>query len=256
MRRRPGSCGRRAGGASSALSRVLAATAVLVMSAAPRAAVSRTVTFRTDDGVNIAATLYEAPGRPAPAVILLHMLTRSRDDWQGVANRLADSGIHALAIDFRGHGGSSAAPPAPDGEPDWSRMALDVKAASAFLTARPDLVRGASLGIAGASLGANVAVIAASSDLAIKSLALLSPGIEYRSLRADVPMRKYGMRPALLVAGTNDSYAMRSVKELAKLGAGTREIRALDSAGHGSTMLTRDPDLALALVDWFRRTLL
>ena len=62
--------------------------------------------------------------------------------------------------------------------------------------------------------------------------------------------------PDWLVAGTNDSYAMRSVRELAKLGAGKREIRALDAAGHGTTMLARDPDLAVALVDWFLRTLL
>jgi pimeloyl-ACP methyl ester carboxylesterase len=235
--------------------RALALFAVVMLSAAGAdAATSRTVTFRTDDGVTIAATLYEGARHPAPAVILLHMLTRSRDDWQTVATRLADAGIQALAIDFRGHGGSS--PPPTGGEADWSRLALDVKASRAFLASRPDLVQTAQIGIAGASIGANVAIIAAAADPSIRSLALLSASLDYRSLHAEAPMRKYGARPALLVAGTNDAYAMRSAKALAALGGGTREIKALDDAGHGTNMLNHDPDLARALVDWFLRTLL
>jgi pimeloyl-ACP methyl ester carboxylesterase len=240
-----------------ALRRVFALiVVVMILPGAAAAAVSRSVTFRTDDGVTIAATFYEAARHPAPAVILLHMLTRSRDDWQIFAIRLADAGIHALAIDFRGHGGSSPAAAGADGGRDWAAFALDVKAARAFLASRPDLVRPAAIGIAGASLGANVAVIAASLDPSIRSLVLLSPSVAYRSLRADAPMRKYGDRPALLAAGTNDPYAMRSVRALAALGGGVREVKTLEDAGHGTMMLARDPDLGRALVDWFRRTLL
>lgn len=232
------------------------AAAIVVIPAAATAASSRVVTFHTDDGVSIGATLHEAVRRPAPAVILLHMLGRSREDWHAVADRLAEAGIHALAIDFRGHGVSSAGPTGPDGAPDWSRMTLDVKAARAFLGARPDLVQDSAIGIAGASIGANVAVIVGAEDPSIRSLALLSPSIVYRSLRADAPLRKYGPRPALFVAGTNDPYAMRSVKDLAGLGGGLREIKTLDAAGHGTIMLDRDPNLGQALVDWFQRTLL
>jgi pimeloyl-ACP methyl ester carboxylesterase len=235
---------------------VLAITTVLCCAAPALAATSRSVTFRTDDGVAIAATYYESARRPARAVILLHMLTRSRDDWQTVATRLADAGINALAIDFRGHGGSSPAPTGVGAETDWARMALDVKAARAFLASRPDLVQPALIGIAGASIGANIAIVAAAADPSIKSLALLSPSVQYRSLRAEGPMRRYGARPALLVAATNDPYAMRSVKALAALGSGTREIRTLDDAGHGTLMFNHDPDLVRLLVDWFLRTLL
>jgi len=231
------------------------AVALLLLSATARAATSHTVTFRTDDGATIAGTLYEGARHPAPAVILLHMLARSRDDWQTVATRLADAGIQALAIDFRGHGASSPAPPMA-AEGDWSRLTLDVKASRVFLASRPDLVQASSIGIAGASLGANIAIAAAAADPSIRSLALLSPSLEYRELRAEAPMRKYGARPALLVAGTNDAYAMRSVKALAALGGGTREVKTLDDAGHGTNMLNRDPDLTRALVDWFLRTLL
>ena len=233
------------------------AAAVMILPALSVAAASAQVTFRTDDGVTIAATFYEASRRPAPAVILLHMLTRSRDDWRSFADRLSDAGIHALAIDFRGHGASSGSFIGADGEPDLSRLVLDVRAARGYLTARPDVVRSSAIGVAGASVGATIALLEAAADPTIKSVALLSPGLEYRSLRSDAPMRKYGRRPALLVAGSNDSYALRSIRQLVAIGGGgIRETKTLDNGGHGTTMLARDPELTPALVDWFERTLL
>jgi pimeloyl-ACP methyl ester carboxylesterase len=234
----------------------LATAAMFVLSSVPLSGASRTVSLRTDDGVALAATFYEAARSPAPAVILLHMLTRSREDWQTAANRFADAGIHALAIDFRGHGGSAIGPAAAGGAPDLPRFVLDVRAARAFLAARPDEVRVAAIGVAGASVGANVAILAAAADTMVKSLALLSVGMEYRSLRIGAAMQKYGARPALLIAGSNDPYALRSMRELAGLGGGLRETRTVNNAGHGTTMLSRDPDLGRSLVDWFQRTLL
>jgi len=219
-------------------------------------AASHTLSFRTEDGVTIVATLYEAPRRPAPAVILLHMLTRSREDWQPLADRLAEAGIHALAVDFRGHGGSGSGPAAADSEPDLSRLVLDAKAARTYLASHPELVRASAIGIAGASLGASIAMLEAAADPSIRSLALLSPAMDYRSLRAEPAMRKYGPRPALLIAASNDPYALRSVKQIVALGGGVRDARTLDSAGHGTAMFARDPELARILVDWFERTLL
>lgn len=234
----------------------VATVAILLLETAPLLAAPRTVTVRTEDGVTLAATFYEAPRYPAPAVILLHMLTRAREDWHAVATRLNEAGIHALAIDFRSHGSSAAGPASADGGQDWARLVLDVQAARAFLSARPDQVRTSAIGIAGASLGANAAILEAAGDPVIRSLALLSAGLDYRSLRTSAAMQKYGTRPALLVAASNDPYALRSMRELASLGGGLRETRTLDNAGHGTTMLSRDPDLGRSLVDWFQRTLL
>ena len=243
-------------GASTLRSAVALAIIIILAPAVPQTANSRTVSMRTDDGVTVAGTFYEASRRPAPAVILLHMLTRSREDWDAVASRLADAGFHALAIDFRGHGGSSAGPAAAGGGPDLTRLVLDVQAARAFLVARADLVIPSAIGIAGASVGANVAILEGAGDPAVRSLALLSPGLDYRSLRTDAALRKYGGRPALLVAGSNDPYALRSAKGLAAGAGGVREMRILENAGHGTTMLKGDHDLGRLLVDWFQRTLL
>jgi|KBSSwiStaDraftv2_1062776.scaffolds.fasta_scaffold691262_1 dienelactone hydrolase len=211
------------------------------------------VTIRTDDGVSLAATWYE-PQTRSPAVILVHMLHKNRRDWDAMASRLASEGIGALALDLRGHGESSGV--LPEGEAaDYSVLIRDVIAARRYVASRSD-VQPSHVGIAGASIGANLAVLEASADTAVASLALLSPTTDYRGLRIDAAMKKYGGRPAIMIASDDDAYAMRSVKELQKAGGGTREALIVNHAGHGTVMLGRDPDLARTLVDWFRRTLL
>jgi uncharacterized protein len=212
---------------------------------APR---TQRLTIRTDDGVSLAATWYEPSRRPAPAVILVHMFHRTRRDWDAQASRLSSEGIGVLAIDLRGHGESTGDPS------DLPGMVQDVKAARRHLAARPDVLH-TRVGIAGVSLGANLAVMAAADDPSVASLALLSPSLDYRGIRIEAALKKYGGRPALLVAGDDDPYAMRTVKELHKAGGGIRELLTLPQAGHGMQMLARAPDLARHLGDWFRRTI-
>jgi alpha-beta hydrolase superfamily lysophospholipase len=215
-----------------------------------RAATQR-VTIRTEDGIALSATWFEPSARPAPAVILVHMLHRSRRDFEPLAQRLASDGIGALAIDLRGHGDSTGGvPPADDG---YASMVIDVRAARRYLSSRTD-VQQTRVGMAGASLGASLAVLAAAGDATVSSLALLSPSLDYRGLRIEAPLRKIG-RPVLLVASDDDPYAMRSARDLQKAAGGPRELLRLAQAGHGTTMLSRDPGLVRVLVDWFRRTL-
>jgi alpha-beta hydrolase superfamily lysophospholipase len=207
------------------------------------------VNLRSDDGVALVATWYEPSARPAPAVILVHMLQKSRRDWDQVATRMSGEGIGVLAIDLRGHGESQGA------AQDYAAMAQDVRAARKFLATRGD-VTSSKIGLAGASIGATLVALAAADDPAVVSLALLSPTAEYRGLRIEPALRKYGARPLLMVASDDDGYAARTVKELQKSSGGVREMILLSHAGHGTAMLTGDPDLGRRLVDWFRRTLL
>jgi len=227
--------------------------ALLALLCAPAAfAGTQHVTIRTEDGVSLAGTWYE-PGHQAPAVILVHMLHRTRHDWESLAERLASEGIGALAIDLRGHGESSGSAEGGD-PPDYSALVRDVTAARRYLASRGD-VQQAHVGIVGASIGANLAVLEAAADPSVVSLALLSPSGDYRGLKIEAPMKKYAARPALFVASDDDPYALRSSKDLQKTGPGTREVLVLSHAGHGTTMLSRDADLARAIVDWFHRTL-
>lgn len=209
----------------------------------------RSVTLRTQDGISLAASFFEPSRRLAPAVICIHMLTRTREDWQSVAARLSDAGFGVLTFDLRGHGGSRGS------ADDLTAMVQDVRAAVAFLAGRSDVQSGA-VGLAGASVGANLAVLMAADELPVRSIALFSPGLDYRGLRIDTAMKKYGDRPALLVAGRNDPYAIRSVKQLAALGTGTRDVHIVEGGGHGTALFASAPDLIGVVVDWFQRTLL
>lgn len=219
---------------------------------------SQRVSFRTDDGVTIAATWYEPldsarAGRlngSAPAVILVHMLNRSRRDWDSFASRLAFAGVGALAIDLRGHGDSHHPRPDP-ANPDYSAMVRDIVSARRYLASRGD-VAPSRIGLVGASLGANLAALAAA-DGSFVSLALLSPSLDYRGLRIEAAIKKYGKRPLLLVASDDDPYARRSALELQK-SSGAAELLTLNAAGHGTRMFDRAPELPQAIIEFLRRT--
>ena len=119
---------------------ILVAACMAAVDAAP----GRRIAIRTEDGVPLSGAYYEPSRRPAPGIVLLHMLHRTHDDWDAAAQHLSDAGFAVVAIDFR---------PASE---DLSALAIDVKAAKAFLRERPEVLP-SSIGIAGASIGANLA---------------------------------------------------------------------------------------------------
>lgn len=208
------------------------------------AADTQDVSFAARDGVMVAGTLYLPQHAPAPGVVLLHMAGRTRQDWDTAGQALADDGIVALAIGFR-----------PLTDETGGGLVADAEAALAYLATRPE-VAATRLGMAGASLGANVAALAAARDPRIRSLVLLSPSLEYRGLKIEPAMKTYTGRPALLVASSEDPYALRTARTLVGPGDGLLELRVLAEAGHGTVMLRRQPSLVDAVVDWFLRTLL
>jgi alpha-beta hydrolase superfamily lysophospholipase len=153
-----------------------------------------------------------------------------------------------VAVDLRGHGrsgGSSAALPP---------MVDDVRAAIAWLVGRPG-VRPDAVAVVGASLGANLAMLAGVNEASVRAMALISPSLDYRGVRIDAAaIKKAGHRPLWLAASTQDPYALRTIRELAE-GPGAREQRLSGAPAHGTNLLAADSDLTGALVDWLRRTL-
>jgi len=215
--------------------------------ASPAFAAGRTVAFRAEDGRAIIGTVFEPSQRPAPAVVLVPMLGRPKEDWDAIGQRLADANILALAIDLPGQSD-------PGDSKVLGGWSADVRAAVSYLASRPE-VRVGSIGIAGASLGASLAALAAADLASVRSLALISPSLDYRGVRIEGAMKQYGGRPAMLIASSRDPYAARSVRDLAKDPPGTRETRFSEAVAHGTALLARDPDSVRALVEWFQATL-
>jgi dienelactone hydrolase len=205
-----------------------------VLDAAVSAAAGRPVTLPAADGVTLAGQFYEAAARPAPGVVLVHMQSRTRADWDEVAQQLEAAGITVLAIDLRGHGasGGSAAP--------LAAMVPDVRAAVSWLSTRPT-VRPDAIGVAGASLGANLALLAAADQPLARAVAAISPSLDYRGLRVGPEtMKKLAGRPVWLAASSEDPYSLRTLKELTADESVRRDQQLSSVAAHGTNLLSTD----------------
>ena len=233
----------------SALTRIAAAIA-LVAVASPAMAAGTRVTFTSTDGTTLAGEFFEAFNRPAPGVVLVHMLARNKSDWRELPDRIRDAGITALTIDLRGHGGSSGS------AGDVSAMIQDVRAAARWLASRAN-VRPDAIAIVGASLGASLALHAAIDLPQVRAIGLLSPSLDYRGLRTDTALiKRLGARSLWLAASTEDPLALRTLRDFAAETSGSREQMVSNAAAHGTMLLDRDGEVGRALVDWLRRSLL
>jgi pyridoxine 5-phosphate synthase len=222
----------------------------ILLTAPPAEASGTRVSVPSADGVAMAGEIYEAASRPAPAVLLVHMLSRHRGDWDGLPDRIRDAGMTALAIDLRGHGQS------PGSAQDLQAMVQDVRAAAQWLATRPN-VRGDQIAIVGASLGASLALLAALDVPQVRALAVLSPSLDYRGLRTDTGLiKRLGSRSIWLAASDQDPLALRTLRDMAAEPSGPREQHVSSVLAHGTVLLDKDGDLARMLVDWLRRSLL
>jgi predicted acyl esterase len=122
---------------------------VLALVATGRAAAfgKAEVTLHMDDGVGLAATLYEPSAPPPyPAIVLFHSLGGKRQDLDFIAQRWADT-FAVLSVDARGHGQSGGLVSI-----DGPREIADTRAIYDWLAARSE-IGDRAIGAWGISLG-------------------------------------------------------------------------------------------------------
>jgi alpha-beta hydrolase superfamily lysophospholipase len=227
------------------------------------------VRFDAADGMSIVGTFHTVPGRPAPAVLLLHSFGTNRSEWAGLVPLLQRSGIAALSFDFRGHGDSTRRLTAAGAESielkdfrqrDFQDLLLDVEAAASWLAGQPGIDRH-RIGVVGSSLGANLALRYATVNEDIAALLLLSPGYNYKGVRTDDVIGKLGPVPLRIVVSRNDAFAFESCNRLVEIrkeaGHGKAENELIRCTGylHGSEMLAGVKGLAPFLVKWLQTAL-
>lgn len=186
-----------------------------------------TGTIATRDGETIAYQLYPNPGKPG--VILLHMYQRSREDLDGVGKWLQQNGYAVIAPDLRGHGLSTGSLEKFTSD-DYNKMVYDVEAAKAVLEQSKANTK--KISILGASIGANVAMNYAQNDPDVKTLILLSPGVDYHGI---VTQYARFNKPFLIVASKNDDYSYQSALYLKQTNP-SAELLIYENAGHGTNM--------------------
>lgn len=204
------------------------------------------VTFMTDSGLEISGKIYRpAEGEPPwPGVLLLHMIYAQRQDWADFAKYLTQNGLVALAIDLRGHGETG-------GEMDWGLARQDLNQVWKSFGQLPG-VDPNKMAVIGASMGANMAILLGADQPGVRALGLLSPGVNYYMVQTPKPLAEYGERPVLIIASQEDSYAASSAEELLKYARGEAHLEMFEGIGHGTQMLTNQPDLASLILEWLR----
>jgi pimeloyl-ACP methyl ester carboxylesterase len=201
------------------------------------------VTLTTSDGVTISGYFVKGTVGKGPAVVLLHMLAGSKDDWAPIIEKylFPATGFSYLAIDLRGHGesvrqGNKSLRYAAFSAEDFNNMTKDVEAAVKWLKSQPS-VDPAEIAIVGASIGANVALNYAASDPDVKCVALLSPGVNYKGVETRKAMKTYGDRPLFLAAAREDEPAGSSTVTLSKSSLAKKKITLIFEGNlHGTRM--------------------
>ena len=207
--------------------------------------ITENVTIEAADGLPLHAT-YSGPGgmAPFPGVILLHMLGSNRQIWEevGLTESLLADGYAVLTLDMRGHGESGS-------DRDWDKADDDLLRVWNYFVGLEN-IDGARTAVIGASIGSNMALRTGANEPAIKTVALLSPGLDYRRVTTDDAITEYGSRPILIVASEEDSYAADSSRTLAELAQGEAVLQLYKGAGHGTNMFGAEPELTQLLLDW------
>ena len=189
------------------------------------------------DGLVLRGTFVPGQDPDGSAVLLLHMYGSDRSSWDPFALALAPSGISSLAIDLRGHG-------ATGGNEDWALAQQDTAAAIAWLSS-VDGLDPKRIGIAGASIGANLALVQAADDPgSVAAAAALSPGLDYFRVEIDGRAEDIGELPLFLAASEQDGYSAESVRTLAAQAQGAPTVAIFEGSAHGTDMFAASPELA------------
>lgn len=213
------------------------------------------VTFKTIDGVTIAADWQPTP-RLTVAAVLVHMMPETRSSWAGVQRAFLRKGIATLAIDLRGHGESTQG----DGgvvlnyqqftDEDHQSSVYDVRAAVAWLASRglsPDQTF-----LVGASFGANLCLATLTEEPRLPGAILLSPGEDYRGVKALEDVQDLLEHQSLyVISAEDDARSFTASNQLyADAPVTTKTFQPYKVAGHGTSMLNADSSLPDKMADW------
>src|SRR5690606_39098922 len=95
----------------------------------------------------------------------------------------------------------------------------------------------------------------AAGDSRIRTLVLLSPGLNYfNELPTEDAAKSWGARPMLAVASSEDVRSVETLEAYAKLARGV-ETKLYDNAGHGTDMLSSAGGLNQLITGYLKKNL-
>jgi pimeloyl-ACP methyl ester carboxylesterase len=216
------------------------------------------ITFQTADDVTIVGDWYRGTGNQPQTALLIHMMPADRTSWTAFAGALQEEGWNALAIDLRGHGESTRQGETildykkfSDAEHQASQQ--DIDAALGWLE-RTEQISADRIIPIGASIGANLSLQTLQRSPTMRGAVLLSPGLDYRGVITEPLVRSLGPEQKIFIAASDDDpESFESSKTLAAALGARGTFQKQSSAGHGTTMLVRNPRLQEEILTWLQQ---
>ncbi|MDQ3018417.1 MAG: lysophospholipase [bacterium] len=207
------------------------------------------ITITTEDGLKLSALLWNKEA--FASVLLLHMMPAHKESWVPLADKLAETGFNVLAIDFRGHGESEGGDYTMFTPEQHQESYIDVEASVEYLKA---LFPHTEVSLAGASIGANMAIkyMAAHPEIG-KGLAL-SAGLDYYGVRAIDDVQNLTESQQLLLVGARDDMRKAGsdcgtmAQQLADAAGSASHTVVYDVGGHGTDMWSAHPELLNTII--------
>jgi esterase/lipase len=200
----------------------------------------RSVTFTTEDGIELSGTLY---GQGTEAVIFSHMSHGSRAEWRELPEKMASMGYMALAYDFRGRGES-------DGTFDPPASGKDLMAAVAFVRKE-----GAQkIALIGASMGAMASAKVAAVETA-EAVICLAGGISWSGLEVSDQELAAITAPLLVITSEEDRF-VKDTLHIYEAASGPKEKHLYPGSTHGTDLFdTHGEDLSQRLINFIRKNM-
>lgn len=237
------------------------ATTLLAMSLSAHAA---DITLKAKDGFALKADYYKSEKQSKRAVLMLHQCNYNRSMYNDIGQKLADKGIHALSLDFRGYGESVNAEfsfekiqdlPREKRREEWRKMArnwpTDVQQAYDYLVKK--VSDKGSVGVIGASCGGSQAITLAENN-PIKTISFFSSG--QREQNIERYKKQLADKATLIIAAQEDGNTFVSAQKLFETTTNTdSRLISYKGAEHGYPLLDSDQNLADTIAAWFEQQL-
>ena len=228
---------------------------------------AKSITIMTTDGKKLGGTLYSTPSASTkpPCVVVLPDTRCDKDPYEGFASRLNQAGFTVLVLDFRFKDLISRARNREEAvkliqEQDLQTIVDDdIKSAMEFLV-KQEVVDTGRIGFLGSSLGARVALVAAT-RYEVAALTLISLSGEYAlpgGKRVEELLSVYGNKPVLFMTSEKDWGGNYKAAEHNRLyfewAKGKKELKIWPGSGHGPDIVNTD-QAADFIKEWLRRNL-
>ncbi len=225
---------------------------------------AKDMSLTTTDKFTLKASYYQAKiseqSKINHGVLMLHQCNFNRTMYDDIGKQLAEQGIHALSIDFRGFGESVSEKysvskvrelPQEQRRAAWSEMSAhwpsDVKLAFDYLQAK--IAQGGKVGVIGASCGGSQAITLAEKEN-ISAISFFS------SAQRDENIERYKVKLAntatLIIAAEEDGRTYTSAQQIFKEAKhASSKMISYKGSEHGYPLLDSDKQLTQTIVAWF-----